>query len=888
MSVALLTAIAMLSACGPGEDPADIATPTATTEQSQGRIALAKFEPGSGPDGAFAPKLQPQEVGTEATSATPQTKPLSAAPTFIPAQAPVTVAMITPVSASTAPPKFIPTPAPATPPMVAQLPPAPAPATPPVVAQVPPAPTPQPRPVPLPEPTPAPVPPPPAPVPPPAPTPPPPPAPTPPPAPVPAPGADPRTPGAVGNFFIRHSFPDIETAETPISLAYLNSVPAGSQGRITVSGGHLSLNGQRIRLYGINMPLGATMPSKAEAPVIAARLAKEGFNAVRLFGFDRQLAVPNTFTVTYKQQGVLNTDQTLNSEAMDRLDNFVHQLQRAGIYVSFPLHASRVYLETPDCVDGCEGLDNYLPALIQSQKTFAATFLNHVNPYTGFAYKADPGVWAYELSNENSLTHRWANGTIDRYLTEAAFATKYGEPLQHLWRAWTQRKYVTPSAAGAAWGQALNAWSDAKAPLRSQRATLQAQLYKDWVEFMADTESAYKRDISGYLKSSLGVQALIYGTQTSYNQPFSRDGMDASDIHSYFGDMGTNTGLTNSPGNGRPVFEVENKSVLAYDDVWKVSYGIFESKALGRPNIVTEYTYRDGNQYMAEAEPLMSALAGFQDLDAIFLFNYHGMNYNLTRHTYPGWYNTTVNAVTRVAAALSFRRGDLSPGTPQILKQTRQSFLNAIEAKRSMIAWNSYFGGDARAAVTRNMYVEVVNSAAEEQIVTGGRSVEGAFISTTGQITWKPQDRITVDSPRTKSAVGYFRNTDVALGAGVDVSIGETMNNYAVVSLTSLSGAEVLPANRMLFSIAGYFAVPGEYPRKPGDRRYSWGDDTPRIEAVPATVRITTSADVVVTALDATGARRANVPVVRNGGRIEFVTGPAYDTGWYLIETRAN
>ena len=35
------------------------------------------------------------------------------------------------------------------------------------------------------------------------------------------------------------------------------------------------------------------------------------------------------------------------------------------------------------------------------------------------------------------------------------------------------------------------------------------------------------------------------------------------------------------------------------------------------------------------------------------------------------------------------------------------------------------------------------------------------------------------------------------------------------------------------------------------------------------------------------GARKADVPVVRKDGWIEFVTGPAYDTGWYLIETRA-
>jgi Beta-galactosidase len=698
--------------------------------------------------------------------------------------------------------------------------------------------------------------------------------------------ADPSASGAVGRFSIRHHFPDIEAANTLISLAYLNATPAGANGRITVAGGRLAVGGKRIRLYGINMPSGAFMPSKEQAPVIAARLAKEGFNAVRVISFDDTLQLPNKFSVSHKQQGVLNADHSFNAEAMDRLDFFVHQLQRAGLYVSFPLHAGRVYLQTPDCIDGCEGLDNYLPVLIEEQKSFAAAFLKHVNPYTGKPYRSDPGIFAFEINNENSLTHRWANGTIDRYLDEPKFAAKYGQPLVDLWRAWAQRKYGTPSAAGSAWGQPVAAWSDVDAPRRSQVATLQAQRHKDWFDFMADTEAGYMQQMHAYLKKTLGVGALVYGTQASYNQPFAREGMDLADHHSYFGDIGKATGETNE-GNRRPVIEVQNRSALHAADLKDAGmFGIFEAKALDKPNIITEFTYRDGNQYSAEAEPLVAAYAGFQDLDAIFLWNYHGMNLYTNRETYPGWYNMTVNAVTRVAAALAFRRGDVAPGEPQVLKKTRQSFLDAIAARKATTVSNFHFGGDVRTPYARNLYVQVVKTPAEEHVVTGGVAVKGVVTSSTGQIVWKPQDRITVDSPRTRTAIGFFTNEAVALGAGVDVVVGQTMNNYAVLSLTSLNDSEPLPSTRMLFTIAGHYTVPGEFPREPGDRRYSWGNDAPRIEAVPATVRLTTSADLMVTALDATGARKADVPVVRKGGQVEFVTGPAYDTGWYLIEAR--
>jgi hypothetical protein len=96
----------------------------------------------------------------------------------------------------------------------------------------------------------------------------------------------------------------------------------------------------------------------------------------------------------------------------------------------------------------------------------------------------------------------------------------------------------------------------------------------------------------------------------------------------------------------------------------------------------------------------------------------------------------------------------------------------------------------------------------------------------------------------------------------------------------------VLPSSSMLLTLAGYFTVPGEWPRVPGQTTWSWGNDAARIEAVPSKVRITTTNDYKVTALDSTGARKMDVPVVKGSGYIEFVTGPAYDTGWYLIEKK--
>lgn len=703
-------------------------------------------------------------------------------------------------------------------------------------------------------------------------------------------GADPSAVGAVGNFSVDHSTSGLESSVTPISLGYLNDHKAGAKGQIRSVGRNLFVGSEQIRLYGINMAAGATTPTKADAIKIAARLRKEGFNAVRMVSFDRESPKTNTLVVTHEEQGILNPDQTLNSSAIDAFDHFVYQLQQQGIYVMLTLHASRIYPEAPDCLHHCNGIDNYIPALIQSQKTYSATLLNHVNPYTGRAYRSDPGIFAIEINNENSLSQRWAAGTIDSYLTDPVLYPKYGLPLEILWRQWLTRKYLAVAALNLSWGQSFTSIESIKAPLKANKSTLSAKYYSDWVQFAGEIEVGYNNNMLAHLKSTLGVTSLVLTTQSNYTPAFARTG-DLVDIHTYVGDNTTDLGLTN-PTNGRPVFRVQNKSLLASEPYAGATitgmWGGNELKDLNKPNIITEYAYRYGNQHLAEAEPLLSYSAGFQEMAAVFMFNQHNMNHYGMTDYYTGWYNNTVPAITRVISALAFRRGDVSPGEPQIVKTTKQTYLDKAGQYKSSSLSNFHLGGNARAVATRNMYQQIVDTKDQEQIISAGNSTNGVYTSTTSEMNWTIGDRVVIKTPMTKSAIGYFNNSAVDLGSGIQVNIGYTMNRYASIQLTSMINGSALPSGRMLLALAGHWTVPGEYPRLPGATDFSWGTALPRAEAVPATVRIATAKNLVVTALDSTGARKANVPVVRVGSTVEFVTGSVYDTGWYLIEDAAS
>ena len=59
---------------------------------------------------------------------------------------------------------------------------------------------------------------------------------------------------------------------------------------------------------------------------------------------------------------------------------------------------------------------------IKAQENYLAQFLNHINPYTGLAYKDDPNIVAFEVSNEPH--HRQSPDSVKRYVKKMVDAMK--------------------------------------------------------------------------------------------------------------------------------------------------------------------------------------------------------------------------------------------------------------------------------------------------------------------------------------------------------------------------------------------------------------------------------------------------------------------------------
>ena len=116
----------------------------------------------------------------------------------------------------------------------------------------------------------------------------------------------------------------------------------------------------------------------------------------------------------------------LENEHLDTFDYLLKKLKEKGInYVITPIaYWGNGWPEPDEDTPGFSnkyGKENSLtdPAAIKAQENYLYQFLNHVNPYTGVAYKDEPNLIAFEISNEphHKGTPEEVTDFIERMLT---------------------------------------------------------------------------------------------------------------------------------------------------------------------------------------------------------------------------------------------------------------------------------------------------------------------------------------------------------------------------------------------------------------------------------------------------------------------------------------
>ncbi len=239
--------------------------------------------------------------------------------------------------------------------------------------------------------------------------------------------------------------PPGDASPGPADVSFLLDPPAGKGGFITVRDGRFHSGDRRIRFWGVNVCFAACFPSHEDAEKVAARLAKFGVNCVRFHHMDSSPFPRGIFRDRKLEE--------LSPEALDRLDFFVAELARRGIYVNLNLHVSRWYSRAQgwpragDLPNYDKMVGIFHPELMAAQKRYARDLLTHKNSYTGRRYVEEPSLAMVEITNEDSL-FMW--GSLGRL---PGLPEPYAGILLGKWNEWLLKTYGTDSRLREAWSR---------------------------------------------------------------------------------------------------------------------------------------------------------------------------------------------------------------------------------------------------------------------------------------------------------------------------------------------------------------------------------------------------------------------------------------------------
>ncbi len=555
----------------------------------------------------------------------------------------------------------------------------------------------------------------------------------------------------------------VDWRQSPIDLSYLNHRPAGAKGFVKADGDKLVYgDGTEARFWGTNIMAYALFNATDEAiQNQAKRLAALGFNLVRIHHHDSADWSPSVFA-----QNADNT-RTLDERSLDRIDYWVKCLKENGIYVWLDLHVGRPFRPG----DGIEGFDDlkagktgrqakglsYLNKDVTARmKEFAEAYLTRANRYTGARYVDEPAVMGVLITNENDITHHFGN----------EFLKDKGK-LTHV-----------------AWFEKL------RDEIATERGLDKSQAWKTWEAghskvVLNEIEYRWNVDFIEFLRK-IGVKAPLATTNSWGNDPlFSLPALtvgDVIDVHAY----GATESLSSNP---------------KYDDM--STHWIAAAQVAGKPLVITEWNTPYGQRDRFTQPLFVAATAAFQGWDAPMIYGYDQSPLTPPDKidTY-GISNDPSHIALMPTAALIFRRGDVRPAERTVVFAPGESLLiktispdNSPSLRTNGERHRLVIGLPKTPLLPWLQGVDQGDAGDPAAIAEG--TGETSIQSDTGEITrdWKA-GFATIDTPRTKAAMGWFEGREVKLG---DVSIASSAPK-ATVSITSLDDEPIATSKKLLLT----------------------------------------------------------------------------------------
>jgi hypothetical protein len=635
--------------------------------------------------------------------------------------------------------------------------------------------------------------------------------------------------------------------DSAADVSFLLQAPAGKTGFIRVENGHLvKPGGERFRIWGVNLTGWGegsnNIPPKDQAALWAAELARFGINCVRFHFLDLTTDHHPAGAKRHMPAGLIEADRSdtleFDKEQLDKLDNFIAELKKRGIYINLNLNVGRTYkaedrVADYDQIGNAKAMTYIDDRLLELQRDYAKKLLTHFNPYTKTEYRHEPAVAIVEMVNENSVfefwDRNWLRGerTKDGPRYQLDLTPTYEKLLTAKFNLWlAEHKTAEELAelrtlAGVKSGEAIPRLH------REQFSEAPEKRFYAEAEFYADLEDSFFQNMKKYLKEELGVESLIVGTADhTYwipNQPLVRgtSKMDIVDGHVYW---------------QHPAIWGARNTPMVNDPLHSTIVKLSRSPVAGKPFTVSEVNHPNPNEYGCEMIPILAAYAGFQDWDGVFFYTlelktdddaqtFVADNFDISQDP--------VKMVQMAAGALLFLRGDVLPAKETVVRN--YSTKQVWETMRLPEAERPYFtpGFPLSLPLRHGSRIGCFDCDPTVEFEKDKVNPENdSIVSDTKQLTWNisPEHSglVTIDTDRTQALVGFVKanhKTTKHLSA-------EVKNDFCAITLSSLDAAPISRAKTLLLTTGSRIENTGTQWNDRHTLWSEWGTGPTRIDPV--------------------------------------------------------
>ena len=714
------------------------------------------------------------------------------------------------------------------------------------------------------------------------------------------PDPEPPAPGP-DDWFILMAGPDQHSPNSIIDMSRLIEKPAGKHGFLKRKGKDFVFeDGTAVKFWGVDAGMTETVESQQRQ---ARFYVKHGINMVR------QHPVQSVLGVLQSGPHSRNFDPA----ELDRWDRWFSILKKNGIYMTWSLFYPHVI--TPD--DGyppdlynelldkgagksTSGVVNMAKELQDAEWQWERVLLEHVNPYTGLAYKDDPALAIVEVHNEDCIFWHsplndladYNNGKLDRH---AAI-------LGNMWMSWVKDRYGNDHNLKIAWGDGMKSGDSVNNPTMKMYGAWEMEAdgprwnkntekkrMGDFIHFLADFQRDYYERREQRLRE-LDYKAVTVTTAWKAGGPaasaanlWTDDAMDAIDRHNYFGGGAGGHNITTGSVNNDTHMSKPGRAILS-SGFWQVE---------NKPFIMTEWTQKPPNQWKAEIAPLFAFYGmGLQGWDASYHFaasrSYMGNGWPGMRSyvTCTPHYIGQFPALAYAIYNNHFDEGDIVSAR-RLSTSDIFAGIDKLQQKYGLVGYDEnelLAHGDTPVEALAIGRVTLKIEDDHEPLHLSDLSaywnrLTQTIKSNTGQLTWDYGGKVvTVHSEKTQGIIGFAGGRTYDL-PGLTVRLGQTP--FVSLLFTPLDNRPLIESEHILITAMARDKQYGTVYKDDGTELIETGGPPLLLEPVQATLTFKGAPLTSVKVVDVYG-----VPTARQVNRTgnTFVIDGRYATYYYQVK----